>query len=91
MRVKVGSSQAISNRLQANPKSSHPQSLPGIYLLISNVLTIVLGPSPYILIQFGFFVSWAYLRFFKLSENGEFRGDRSETFAFASWFPPAIR
>jgi len=67
------------------------KSLPGVYLLISNVLTIILGPSPYILIQFGFFVAWAYLRFFKLSENGEFRGDRSETFAFANWFPPVIR
>ncbi len=55
------------------------------------MLTIFLGPSPYILIQFGFFVAWAYLRFFKLSENGDFRGDRSETFAFANWFPPFIR
>jgi hypothetical protein len=67
------------------------QTLPGIYLLISNVLVIVFGPSPYILVQFGFFVAWVYLRFFKLSENGEFRGDRSETFAFQYWFPPPIR
>jgi hypothetical protein len=68
-----------------------PQNLPGIYLLVSNVLTIVLGQNPYIIIQFGFFVSWVYLRFFKLSENGEFRGDRSETFAFVNWFPPLVR
>ncbi|RSH88201.1 uncharacterized protein EHS24_000732 [Apiotrichum porosum] len=67
------------------------KTIPGIYLLISNVLVIVLGPSPFILIQFGFFVAWVYLRFFKLSENGEYRGDRSETFAFQYWFPPIVR
>jgi hypothetical protein len=58
---------------------------------VSNVLTIVLGQNPYIIIQFGFFTAWVYLRFFKLSENGEFRGDRSETFAFVNWFPPLVR
>lgn len=67
------------------------QTIPGLYLLVSNVLVIVLGPSPFILIQFGFFVAWIYLRFLKLSENGEYRGDRSETFAFQYWFPPIIR
>lgn len=60
-------------------------------MLVSNVLTIVLGQNPYIIIQFGFFTSWVYLRFFKMSENGEFRGDRSETFAFVNWFPPFVR
>ncbi|WWD18284.1 hypothetical protein CI109_102734 [Kwoniella shandongensis] len=67
------------------------KTLPGIYLLISNVMVLLFGSSPYMLIQFGFFVAWVYLRFFKLSENGEFRGDRSETFAFQYWFPPPVR
>lgn len=67
------------------------QTIPGVFLLASNVLVLVLGPSPFILIQFGFFVAWVYLRFFKLSENGEYRGDRSETFAFQYWFPPIVR
>lgn len=68
------------------------QSLPGIHLLISNVLVILLGPSPFMLIQFGFFVAWVYLRFFKPSpDGGLFRGDRSETFAFQYWFPPVVR
>ncbi|OXC62028.1 hypothetical protein C358_02563 [Cryptococcus neoformans MW-RSA852] len=68
------------------------KSLPGIHLLISNVLVILLGPSPFILIQFGFFVAWVYLRFFKPSpDGGLFRGDRSETFAFQYWFPPVVR
>lgn len=67
------------------------KTIPGVFLLVSNVLVVIFGPSPYILIQFGFFVAWVYLRFFKLSENGEYRGDRSETFAFQYWFPPIAR
>ncbi|KAK1925279.1 eukaryotic integral membrane protein-domain-containing protein [Papiliotrema laurentii] len=67
------------------------KTLPGLYLLLSNVLVVLLGPSPYILVQFGFFVAWVYLRFFKLSEDGLSRGDRSETFAFQYWFPPPVR
>ncbi|CAD6571152.1 MAG: hypothetical protein TREMPRED_000180 [Tremellales sp. Tagirdzhanova-0007] len=67
------------------------KTLPGIYLLLSNVLVLLFGSSPYMLVQFGFYVAWAYLRFFKASENGEFRGDRSETFAFQYWFPPPVR
>ncbi|KAL0243419.1 hypothetical protein I308_105385 [Cryptococcus tetragattii IND107] len=68
------------------------KSLPGIHLLISNILVILLGPSPFILIQFGFFVAWVYLRFFKpLPDGGLYRGDRSETFAFQYWFPPVVR
>ena len=55
------------------------------------MLTLLLSPSPYMLVQFGFPVSWAYLRFFKLSEDGLVRGDRSETFAFQYWFPPPVR
>lgn len=39
------------------------------------------------MLQFGWIVSWAYLRFFKINEGGV-RGDRSETFSLVSWFPP---
>lgn len=39
------------------------------------------------ILQFGWIVSWAYLRFFKINEGGV-RGDRSETFSLVSWFPP---
>lgn len=90
MRVKVGSAVDRRVRCVVHPKLT-VQTLPGIYLLVSNVLVVLFGPSPYILVQFGFFVAWVYLRFFKLSENGEFRGDRSETFAFQYWFPPPVR
>lgn len=94
LRVKVGS-EAYTSRLagagRCCSRLTCGQTLPGIYLLVSNVLVLLLGPSPYMLVQFGFFVAWAYLRFFKLSENGDIRGDRSETFAFQYWFPPPVR
>ncbi|CDZ96708.1 Predicted membrane protein [Phaffia rhodozyma] len=68
------------------------KNIPGIYLLISNVLTFVIAQNPYIIIQFGFFSAWVYLRFVKYQEGsmGEFRGDRSDTFQFVNWFPPII-
>src|SRR5258706_16384597 len=62
---------------------------------ISNVLCILGFQSPWILIQFGWFVSWIYLRFYKrtidpLSGLVTY-GDRSETFAFIQWFPPFVQ
>lgn len=67
------------------------KKLPMLYVGFSNVMCLVGFQSPFLLIQMGWLVSWAYLRFVKWSEGGEFRGDRSETFAFASWFPPFIQ
>ncbi|BGP15462.1 hypothetical protein JCM10213v2_003441 [Rhodosporidiobolus nylandii] len=67
------------------------KSLPMAYVTVSNVFCLIGMQSPWILIQFGWLVSWFYLRFIKWSESGDFRGDRSETFAFASWFPPFVQ
>ncbi|GAA6007553.1 hypothetical protein JCM10207_006384 [Rhodosporidiobolus poonsookiae] len=67
------------------------KSLPMLYVTFSNIACVLGYQSPYILIQFGWLVSWFYLRFIKWSESGDFRGDRSETFAFASWFPPFVQ
>ncbi|GAA5916661.1 hypothetical protein JCM6882_001574 [Rhodosporidiobolus microsporus] len=67
------------------------KSLPMLYVTFSNVACLIGYQSPWILIQFGWLVSWFYLRFVKYSESGDFRGDRSETFAFASWFPPFVQ
>lgn len=66
------------------------------YVTLSNIACILGYQSPYILIQFGWFASWYYLRFIKMSgESGEggtpVRGDRSETFSFASWFPSFLQ
>ncbi|GAA5941741.1 uncharacterized protein JCM15063_002658 [Sporobolomyces koalae] len=67
------------------------KSLPMAYVTFSNVACLLGYQSPYILIQFGWLVSWLYLRFLKKSEGSDFRGDRSETFAFHNWFPPFIQ
>ncbi|KAK4047926.1 hypothetical protein OIV83_005110 [Microbotryomycetes sp. JL201] len=64
------------------------KSLPMLYVTVSNVACLLGYQSPWILIQFGWLISWFYLRFIKINEGGEFRGDRSETFSFAAWFPP---
>jgi len=69
--------------------------LPMLYVTFSNIMCILGYQSPYILIQFGWLVSWVYLRFYKRTGGdviggGETLGDRSETFAFVHWFPPLL-
>ncbi|KAJ8597627.1 DUF1751-domain-containing protein [Rhizopogon salebrosus TDB-379] len=68
--------------------------LPMAYLTFSTVMTLLGLQCPYILIQFGWFVSWIYLRFYKRnvgdSLGGVTYGDRSETFTLTSWFPPFL-
>ncbi len=74
--------QVLSGALKLRVKD-----LPMLYVTVSNVMCLIGYNSPWILIQFGWLFSWAYLRFFKLNESG-YRGDRSEAFAFVNWFPP---
>jgi hypothetical protein len=38
----------------------------------------------------GIFSSWIYLRFYKKADSLH-RGDRSETFSFASFFPDSLQ
>ncbi|KAG9017602.1 hypothetical protein FRB90_000553, partial [Tulasnella sp. 427] len=74
--------------------------LPMAYVGLSNVMCVLGMQSPWILIQWGWLVSWGYLRFWKKTSadgatlNGtigaETWGDRSETFAFVHWFPPLV-
>ncbi|KAF9270599.1 DUF1751-domain-containing protein [Marasmius fiardii PR-910] len=69
------------------------KTLPMAYLALSTVLTILGFQCPWIIIQFGWFVSWVYLRFYKKNTNDtvggmDTYGDRSETFSLLSWFPP---
>ncbi|KAG6841747.1 hypothetical protein C0991_007076 [Blastosporella zonata] len=69
--------------------------LPMAYLTLSTVLCFVGFQCPWIIIQFGWFVGWIYLRFYK-KNSGESvggvdtYGDRSETFSLISWFPPFL-
>ncbi|KAG5647783.1 hypothetical protein DXG03_008506 [Asterophora parasitica] len=71
------------------------KTLPMAYLTLSTVLCFVGFQCPWIIIQFGWFVGWIYLRFYK-KNSGESAGgvdtygDRSETFSLISWFPPFL-
>ncbi|EJD03577.1 DUF1751-domain-containing protein [Fomitiporia mediterranea MF3/22] len=68
--------------------------LPMAYVTLSTVLVLLGFQSPWINIQWGWLVAWTYLRFYKKNKGdaivGDSYGDRSETFAFAQWFPPFI-
>ncbi|KAG6380876.1 hypothetical protein JVT61DRAFT_5267 [Boletus reticuloceps] len=70
------------------------KTLPMAYLFFSTAMVMIGFQCPYIVIQFGWFVSWIYLRFYKRNTdivNGtNTYGDRSETFALTSWFPPFL-
>lgn len=69
---------------------------PLIYLGIVTVLSLtpILSSASLWLALFGFITSWTYLRFYKTvfpdlesSQSSSLRGDASETFAFAEFFP----
>ncbi|CAF0933289.1 unnamed protein product [Didymodactylos carnosus] len=66
--------------------------VPLLIILISTLLYVINAVPVHFLIMlsFGIFISWTYLRFFQLHKNGS-RGDQSNTFSFASFFPPPIQ
>ncbi|PPQ99562.1 hypothetical protein CVT24_005350 [Panaeolus cyanescens] len=69
------------------------KSLPMAHLTISTVMCFIGFQCPWIIIQFGWFVSWVYLRFYKKHSSDAIGGmvtygDRSDTFSLVSWFPP---
>jgi hypothetical protein len=66
----------------------------GVFLLS---LTPLLSVASFILVTTGFLTSWTYLRFYKPAfpdldtAQSSLRGDASETFAFAEFFPDAVK
>ncbi|OCH94675.1 DUF1751-domain-containing protein [Obba rivulosa] len=70
------------------------KTLPMAYVTFSTVMCLIGFQCPFIVIQFGWLVSYVWLRFYKKNSadlsGGPTYGDRSETFAFVSWFPPFI-
>ncbi|PVU89812.1 hypothetical protein BB559_004924 [Furculomyces boomerangus] len=65
-------------------------NLPLVFMTIVPPLLFLFGRnSSILLLHFGIIISWVYLRFYK--KNGDFRGDLSETFSFASFFPEFIQ
>ncbi|PFH49701.1 hypothetical protein AMATHDRAFT_62718 [Amanita thiersii Skay4041] len=72
------------------------KTLPMTYLTLSTVLCILGFQCPWIIIQFGWYVGWVYLRFYKKNTSetlggADTYGDRSETFSLVSWFPAFMR
>jgi membrane-associated PAP2 superfamily phosphatase len=66
------------------------------YLTLSTVLCILGLQCPWVVIQFGWFVGWVYLRFYKKNPGEsvggmDTYGDRSDTFSLVSWFPPFMQ
>ena len=66
-----------------------------MFLLITTIPCILAADfTPIVLSTLGFIISWVYLRFYKpfspdlsISQPSLLRGDASETFAFAYFFP----
>ncbi|KAK4070049.1 uncharacterized protein Triagg1_6470 [Trichoderma aggressivum f. europaeum] len=74
--------------------------IPLIYIGIVTLLsfTPLLSRAALWLANFGFLTSWTYLRFFKVvfpdldsAQPASLRGDASETFAFAEFFPGPVK
>ncbi|KAG4431631.1 hypothetical protein IFR05_012894 [Cadophora sp. M221] len=67
----------------------------GVFLLS---LTPLLSAAAFLLATIGFVTSWTYLRFYKpafpdldANQSSSLRGDPSETFAFAEFFPDPVK
>ena len=74
---------------------------PAIFLLTNTLSGIILGTeTAMFLAYFGFMTAWVYLRFFRISpslssaatgDGSVIKGDASDTFAFAHFFPEPIQ
>lgn len=72
---------------------------PLVYMGIVTILSLtpLLSSAAFWLAFFGFLTSWTYLRFYKIvfpdleSSKASLRGDASETFAFAEFFPAPVK
>ena len=73
---------------------------PSVFLAANTLSGIVLGTDTALVLAWvGFMTSWTYLRFYKrqpdlstaATGNNQLRGDASETFTFASFWPDTIQ
>ncbi|KAJ1826855.1 hypothetical protein LPJ56_001975 [Coemansia sp. RSA 2599] len=64
--------------------------LPGFYTLVFPIVFTLMGDlGGVLLVNIGFFEAFVYLRFYK--RTGTVRGDRSEAFAFSTFFPEFVQ
>lgn len=75
---------------------------PAIFLVANTISGLAFGTDTAMLLAWlGFFTSWVYLRFYRVSpalaststggEGSTLRGDASDTFAFACFFPDVVQ
>jgi hypothetical protein len=75
---------------------------PAIFLLANTISAVLLGTETAgFLAWLGFFTAWIYLRFYRITptlstaatggEEATVKGDASDTFAFAQFFPEAVQ
>ncbi|KAJ3173267.1 hypothetical protein HDU88_004729 [Geranomyces variabilis] len=70
--------------------SIRAKHLPSVYLLANLVLFILqVIHVHFFIVLFGTLVSWVYTRFYKRQDG--IKGDRSETFSFASFWPDLLQ
>ncbi|TPX56354.1 hypothetical protein PhCBS80983_g04590 [Powellomyces hirtus] len=69
-----------------NVVSVRAKHLPSVYLLLNFILFVCrIIHVHFFIVLFGTLVSWLYTRFYKRQDG--LKGDRSETFSFASFWP----
>ncbi|KAG0043868.1 hypothetical protein BGZ83_010947 [Gryganskiella cystojenkinii] len=66
------------------------KTLPLIFALFMAFQSLIFRSQiEWLMAIYGLFISWIYARFFKTQDG--MKGDRSETFSFASFFPEALQ
>ncbi|KAJ2811789.1 hypothetical protein H4S07_001835 [Coemansia furcata] len=64
--------------------------LPGVYTLVAPIMFTLLGNlGSVLLVNIGFLEAFIYLRFYR--REGSLNGDRSEAFAFTTFFPEFVQ
>ncbi|CAF3148066.1 unnamed protein product [Rotaria socialis] len=65
--------------------------VPLLMVILSTILWLVHAVPIHFLIMlsFGIIISWTYLRFFQIHQNGT-KGDMSSSFSLANFFPPPL-
>ncbi|KAJ2333481.1 hypothetical protein GGI00_002307 [Coemansia sp. RSA 2681] len=75
-----------SVKLFGGALSFRMNELPGVYTLVAPIMFTLLGDlGSVLLVNIGFLEAFVYLRFYR--REGSLSGDRSEAFAFATFFP----
>ncbi|CAG8534888.1 6363_t:CDS:2 [Paraglomus occultum] len=70
--------------------SMRVKHFPSIFIITSLIFFILFeAQSQFLLVIYGWLISWTYIRFFKVQDG--IRGDRSETFSLASFFPEMLQ